>query len=177
MGLDLSLHILNSVADFVNGRNYEDETLWDDINELENDCYGRKTWGIYYLLRDRENPLFVGQDSLYKVTKETWDNFVATVSSATDNTEDIRHAICLVNSWEYSEPPYDNVDWTEDEDLPQEVYEAYHLVEAFCDSIQNVNPTLGYAWDARAILDWYEANDKIQAAFNAGKELLLVASY
>lgn len=177
MGLDLSLHILNSITDFVNGRSCEDDSLWEDISKLEEVCYGRKTWGIYYLLRDRENPLFEGHDSLYKVTKETWDSFIVTVSSATDNIEDIRHAICLVNSWEYSEPPYDNVDWTEDKDLPQEVYEAYHIVEAFCGVIQYTTPTLGYAWDARAILDWYEMNDKIQAAFNAGKELLLVASY
>ena len=89
MGLDLVLYKRNKP---INEMSLEEEL----DNEL---AYGRKTWQIYYILRD----ISLKNDQFYEISEDTWNKFIAQIKYAmeenTTSVENIEKALDIYYSW------------------------------------------------------------------------------
>jgi hypothetical protein len=159
MGLDLMLYVCNKA---MTDKEIYDAAMDKPDKYMEEVCYGRKTWSLYYALRERS----IDGDWLYEVSPEKWNRFVETVAQHLD--ESVRPALEDYISW-----TYDPNRTAEDEQANKDS----EILEKFVDSIFDAYPQLGYDWETSAILRWYEMNDKIQTALKEGKKLILLASY
>ena len=159
MGLDLMLYVCNKAM--------TDKEIYDAVMDkpdkyMEEVCYGRKTWSLYYALRERS----IDGDWLYEVSPEKWNQFVEAI--AHNLNENVRPALEDYTSW-----TYDPNRTEEDEQASKD----YEILEKFVDAVYDAFPQLGYDWEASVILEWYDMNDKIQTALKEGNKLILLASY
>lgn len=131
-----------------------EERQWED--EL---AYGRKTWGIANFFIAKCQPEYECYD--FEITKEAWDEFIANITPYFYN----KHFKDFIES--YSEFEEDATD------------EVEVLIEQFLDSVLDDGApyTLGPAWEARALLRWYEADREVQECFKNDIPVGLIVSY
>ena len=127
--------------------------IWDEL------AYGRKTWGIANFFR-RRCEQYQDFDEVYTVTEEDWDAFIKYFDKFDLNRIDR----ILTEMWEL-------------DDMYDYNSRDYSYLERFVEDLSDEQPYLGYEWDARAMLRWYEANDTVKKAFANGQEVRLIASY
>ena len=132
----------------------------DDWHEL---TYGRKTWIIADFFRNRNEP--IDYDWLYNVTRESWDEFIATVHPYVTNSEFLA-AFKRVEDYA----------WKDDAVKPSA--NDYNMLEKLLDALgDDTCAQLGPEWEVRTVIDWYNTNYEVQEAFNRGDEIRLVVSY
>ena len=171
MGLDLSLIFLRKDEELPG------EGDWVEFCEQHGLAYGCKTWEIYYELRDKA----IEGDWLYEISPTKWGQFIKHIENSVINateTEDLNIAIPMISnaideyqSWEVD--PARSENW---EDEPA-VQRAWNLLEDFNDEFSDITPTLGEAWEAHAILEFYNVNSKVLKHFADGDRIYLVARY
>lgn len=152
MGLDLILY--KRVKDI------EDMSMEEEQeNEL---AYGRKTWTIAHFFTNRCQS--VCEDYEYIVTRDDWDDFIKSLDGLNDPEfrEEVELFIENEHRVNYEEGYYT---------LFKKLEQWYE--EAFGDCYFQ----LGFAWELRAVLNWFDADDKVVQAFDDGIEVRLIQSY
>lgn len=115
-------------------------------------AYGRKTWSIAHFFERR--CIATDGDWEYRVTRADWNAYVKYIQDW--NLERIKKVL-----------DFDNYDNVTEADLDYLMEFVSNLGE----------PVLGYDWDARAMIEWYEANKVVQEAFNNDWYVRLIKSY
>lgn len=152
MGLDLILY-----------KHTKDDMTWEEeqIAEL---AYGRKTWSIAEFFRRRCQAL--EGDWYYEVTKADWDEFIDSLEKLNDPAfrQKVEDFIELYDTTEV---------WNEKLD------KLYNELEKWYDgAVDNDSGyTLGFDWELRAVLNWFDANEEVQQAFKNGIDVRLIVSY
>lgn len=123
-------------------------------------CYGRKTWNIadFFLgICDRRV-----DDYYFSVTLDDWNEFVETVKDD-PNWDSIRF-LKLLDKYEDDE-----------ESIPSEQFDE---IRNFVFNVYEDSPQLGYAWEARAIINWVHNDDIVQKAFQENPDgIKLIVSF
>ena len=170
MGLDLSLFFISKN---VNLHDVFPEDGGVNVPEENDLCYGRKTWSIYYALRNFKHAF--QSDVIYEVTESDWDFFIARIKRAFEDCETdadkIHDALEIYLSWEYDPDAVDDY-------MPEEVRKAYDLIDDFCYNFSDeATPQLGPAWEVSAIINWYNEDANVRKHFNDYETVYMVASY
>jgi len=140
-------------GEYLESGGYIWEYVWEEL------AYGRKTWGIANFFRGRCDK-YQDFDEVYTVTEDVWDEFIKYFKDYDLN----KINRILDEIWDCGEDyDYNSKD--------------YHYLQNFVDDLNYETPYLGYEWDARAMLRWYDANDAVKEAFANGQEVRLIASY
>ena len=152
MGLDLILY----------KHTKDDMTLEEELDsEL---AYGRKTWSIAVFFRARCQCL--DWDWYYRVTKADWDEFIDSLEKLNDPAfrQKVEDFIELYDTTEV---------WDEKLD------KLYNELEEWYDRAVNngIGYQLGFGWELRAVLNWFDANEEVQQAFKDGIDVRLIVSY
>ncbi len=156
MGLDLILY-----------KHTKDNMALEE--ELDTElAYGRKTWSIAEFFRSRCKCL--DWDWYYEVTKADWDEFIDSLEKLND--PEFRERVeKFINR-------YENIETDEDE-ADEEFWKEYNTIEEWYSGAVNndVGYTLGFDWELRAVLRWFDANEEVQQAFKDGVDVRLIVSY
>lgn len=156
MGLDLTLYAAPAVDDI-------DINKTDELVEL---AYGRKTWFIWDYFKNLDNTIMVEDNQVLVVPKEAWENFIGILAR---NRQRIFDYLIFKENMAHATP-------TEESLLQEQVNES--LFQQWYDDTFDATPTLGYEWDARAMLRWLEASFKVRKYLNDPSYILLLeASY
>lgn len=127
--------------------------------EIEKElCYGRKTWAIANFFIKRCGN---AEEYAFPITKKAWDEFISNVKPYANN----EHFVKMIEDYdEFS----DNASW-----------EIENIFGFFLDDVleNNKTYTLGPAWEARAVMDWYDTNETIQKLFDDGVTIWMYVSY
>lgn len=150
MGLDLSLYAAPAA---------------NDINAIESDnwvelAYGRKTWFIWDYFKNLKNTVVTKDDQILIVSKEAWKSFIEILNQ---NRERISDYVIFKEEEEkvtFAEPQIQDMAF-------QEWYS-----ETF-----DGTPTLGYDWDARAMLRWLDADSKVSKYLDDPSYILLLGAW
>lgn len=150
MGLDLSLYAAPAA---------------NDINAIESDnwvelAYGRKTWFIWDYFKNLKNTVVTKDDQILIVSKEAWKSFIEILNQ---NRERISDYVTFKEEEEkvtFAEPQIQDLAF-------QEWYS-----ETF-----DGTPTLGYDWDARAMLRWLDADSKVSKYLDDPSYILLLGAW
>lgn len=150
MGLDLSLYAAPAA---------------NDINAIESDnwvelAYGRKTWFIWNYFKNLKNTVVTKDDQILIVSKEAWKSFIEILNQ---NRERISDYVVFKEEEEkvtFAEPQIQDMAF-------QEWYS-----ETF-----DGTPTLGYDWDARAMLRWLDADSKVSKYLDDPSYILLLGAW
>lgn len=150
MGLDLSLYAAPAA---------------NDINAIESDnwvelAYGRKTWFIWDYFKNLKNTVVTKDDQILIVSKEAWKSFIEILNQ---NRERISDYVVFKEEEEkvtFAEPQIQDMAF-------QEWYS-----ETF-----DGTPTLGYDWDARAMLRWLDADSKVSKYLDDPSYILLLGAW
>jgi hypothetical protein len=139
-----------------------------NVNELVDDefdqneiAYGRKTWAIANFFRGRCKP--IDDDFEYIVTRQDWNEFITALSQLED--PNFRQKVeVFINSYDGE----DEVD-----------VDNYYAIKSWLDNALNneENYILGLTWEVRAVLDWFDANEEVQNAFDNEFDVILMTSY
>ena len=152
MGLDLILY-----------KHTKDDMTWEEEQAAEL-AYGRKTWSIADFFRRRCQAL--EGDWYYKVTKADWNEFIDSLEKLNDPVfrQKVEDFIDLYDTTEI---------WNEKLD------KLYYELEEWYDGAVNNDDSyqLGFDWELRAVLNWFDANEEVQQAFKDGEDIRLVVSY
>lgn len=151
MGLDLILYTKQK------------KTSFDDYDHHIELAYGRKTWAISDFFTEHCDCEAIDDGYIYRVTKEDWDKFIDTVEPFLSYPG----FISLI----------ENYDEEKDEYGEMQCIFHYFLDKTIGDSIFNAHYYLGAEWEARAVVEWYKANEKVQKAFELGLDVFLERSY
>lgn len=150
MGLDLSLYAAPAA---------------NDINAIESDnwvelAYGRKTWFIWDYFKNLKNTVVTKDDQILIVSKEAWKSFIEILNQ---NRERISDYVVFKEEEEkvtFAEPQIQDMAF-------QEWYS-----ETF-----DGTPTLGYDWDARAMLRWLDADSKVSKYLDDPSYIVLLGAW
>lgn len=156
MGLDLCLNYRKKTQEILDCFDEDDQEL----------AYGRKTWTIYYFLKEHsstQGPF----NEVYKIEPEGWDAFVKTLKIAFDANGGLDHVESLLSK---EDEHYDDED-------DREYNEIYEEIEDIVDDWSDISCQLGYVWELAALVRWYKADKKVHAAFERGDEVYMLASY
>lgn len=151
MGLDLTLYAKAK------------KTSYDDYEHHIELAYGRKTWAISDFFTEHCNCEAIDDGTLYRITKEDWDEFIYTVEPFLSYPG----FMSLIENYNAEEDEYGMI----------ESIFRYFLDETISSSIFNGGYYLGPAWEASAVVRWYKANRKVQKAFEIGADVFLERSY
>lgn len=152
MGLDLVLY-----------KHTKDDMTWEEEQAAEL-AYGRKTWSIADFFRRRCQAL-EGR-WYYKVTKADWDEFIDSLGKLNDPTfrykvEDFISKSDTIKEWD---------------DVFDRLYNE--LEEWYNEAVNNDDGyQLGFDWELMAVLNWFDANEEVQQAFEDGEDIRLIVSY
>lgn len=132
-------------------------------------AYGRKTWSIADFFTRRCK--MIEDDWLYEVTKEDWDAFMKAFNRLED--PDFRQGVEAF------------IEFGRIAEFGDEGYEEYEkaykvLMDWFVEAADYSYKCLfqlGFEWELRTLLSWYDANEKVQQAFADGYTVELVQSY
>ena len=152
MGLDLTLYSMNFEY---NNDIWRNEEKYEKLQEL---CYGRKTWAIaeFFMRRCKEI-----DECVYEVDEIAWIDFFESVRPVVENKE----LMDILDRWSKNE-----------DDITEEEYSAFE--KALDDALVNDDIySLGVDWEGRAVVRWYEADEKVREAFNNGNTLILSVSF
>lgn len=152
MGLDLSLYAVPAA---------------NDINAVESDnwvelAYGRKTWFIWYYFKNLKSTVVTKDDQILIVPKEAWKSFIEILNQ---NRERISDYVAFKEKEEEKE-----VSFAEAQIQDMAFQEWYS--ETFDDI-----PTLGYDWDARAMLRWLDADSEVSKYLDDPSYILLLGAW
>lgn len=150
MGLDLSLYAVPAA---------------NDINAIELDnwvelAYGRKTWFIWYYFKNLKSTVVTKDDQILIVSKEAWKSFIEILNQ---NRERISDYVTFKEEEEkiaFAEPQIQDM-----------VFQEWYN-ETFDDT-----PTLGYDWDARAMLRWLDADSEVSKYLDDPSYILLLGAW
>ena len=150
MGLDLSLYAVPAA---------------NDINAIESDnwvelAYGRKTWFIWYYFKNLKSTIVTKDDQILIVSKEAWKSFIEILNQ---NRERISDYVTFKEEEE-------KVSFSEARIQDMAFQEWYD--ETFDDI-----PTLGYDWDARAMLRWLDADSEVSKYLDDPSYILLLGAW
>lgn len=162
MGLDLTLYKRSDWADVEMNRK-----PWNESMEL---AYGRKTWGIANFLASRSTPLY-DSDYVFIVPQNAWEDFYNTMSPVAEQLQTYTTKMFEIENSPIYTP--------EEADIAQENYDQllYKVEQVLKDTLEESFFQLGADWEARTILQWLEANDKIEQIYADGEDIVMVQSY
>ena len=162
MGLDLTLEAVPTASDID----------YKAIEECEDICYGRKTWFIWNWFRFCGKAEVLPNATMIKITREAWDTFVDILNQKKSLIEN------------YLDIVYYHEDLTLTDiylNIINEQMRGFSIIKEFedwYDETFDETPTLGYSWDARAMLDWLAAADKVREKIDDPSYMvLLIADY
>lgn len=150
MGLDLSLYAAPAA---------------NDINAIESDnwvelAYGRKTWFIWDYFKNLKNTVVTKDDQILIVSKEAWKSFIEILNQ---NRERISDYVVFKEEEE-------KVTFAEAQ-IQDMVFQEWYS-ETF-----DGTPTLGYDWDARAMLRWLDADSKVSKYLDDPSYIVLLGAW
>lgn len=150
MGLDLSLYAAPAA---------------NDINAIESDnwvelAYGRKTWFIWYYFKNLKSTVVTKDDQILIVSKEAWKSFIEILNQ---NRERISDYVTFKEEEE-------KVAFAEAQ-IQDMVFQEWY------DETFDGTPTLGYDWDARAMLRWLDADSEISKYLDDPSYILLLGAW
>lgn len=150
MGLDLSLYAVPAA---------------NDINAIESDnwvelAYGRKTWFIWDYFKNLKNTVVTKDDQILIVSKEAWKSFIEILNQ---NRERISDYVTFKEEEE-------KVAFAEAQ-IQDMVFQEWYS-ETF-----DGTPTLGYDWDARAMLRWLDADSEVSKYLDDPSYILLLGAW
>lgn len=150
MGLDLSLYAVPAANDI-------------NVNELDNWtelAYGRKTWFIWDYFKNLKNTVVTKDDQILIVSKEAWKSFIEILNQ---NRERISDYVIFKE---------------EEEKVPFAEAQIQDMAfQEWYDNTFDVTPTLGYDWDARAMLRWLDADSNVTKYLNDPSYVLLLGAW
>lgn len=124
--------------------------------ELDSElAYGRKTWALarFFMNMTEEDT------NSFRITKKDWNTFIDSFEPFFES-EDICNLIKEYSSTDdVTGKIYDLIEYIMNTGFGK--YETY---------------TLGAVWEARTVLEWYEADREVRDAFEEG-EVWVIASY
>lgn len=150
MGLDLSLYAAPAT---------------NDINAIESDnwielAYGRKTWFIWDYFKNLKSTVVTKDDQILIVSKEAWKSFIEILNQ---NRERISDYVAFKE---------------EEEEVPFAEAQIQDMAfQAWYDNTFDVTPTLGYDWDARAMLRWLDADSNVSKYLDDPSYILLLGAW
>lgn len=150
MGLDLSLYAVPAANDI-------DVTESDNWIEL---AYGRKTWFIWDYFKNLKSTVATKNDQILIVSKEAWKSFIEILDQ---NRERISDYVTFKEEEQ-------KVSFAEAQIQDMIFQEWYN--ETFDDT-----PTLGYDWDARAMLRWLDADSKVSKYLDDPSYILILGAW
>ena len=154
MGLDLTLYAVPAAND-INPDDAADK--WIEL------AYGRKTWFIWDYFKNLKSTVVTKDDQILIVSKEAWKSFIEILNQ---NRERISDYVAFKEKEEEEE-----VLFTEARMQDMAFLEWY-------DDTFDTTPTLGYDWDARAMLRWLDADSKVSRYLDDPSYILILeASY
>ena len=131
-------------------------TFLNDDNEL---AYGRKTWAIedYFHRKSGVDPDVYD----WVVTEDVWNGFIATLKPYLENT--------------FLKEMIENYDECDD----QEDWGVEILIDKFLEETLHDDGvySLGPVWEARALIRWYDADEKVQECFKKKIPVRILASF
>ena len=154
MGLDLILY-----------KHIKDNMTWEEEQAAEL-AYGRKTWSIAEFFQRRCESL--EGDWYYKVRETDWNEFVDSLGKLNEPEFRKRVEKCINR--------YENID---EDELDEEFWKEYDTIEEWYDgAVDNDSGyTLGFDWELRAVLNWFDADAEVHKAFADGEDIRLIVSY
>lgn len=162
MGLDLTLEAVPAATDI-------DYKVIEKCDEI---CYGRKTWFIWNWFRFCGKAEVLPNANMIKITREAWDTFVDILNQKKSLIEN------------YLDIVYYHEDLTLTDiylNIINEQMRGFSIIKEFedwYDKTFDETPTLGYSWDARAMLDWLAAADEVREKIDDPSYMvLLIADY
>lgn len=162
MGLDLMLKAVPTASDID----------YKVIENCEDICYGRKTWFIWNWFRFCGKAKVLPGATMIKITREAWDTFIDILNQKKSLIEN------------YLDIVYYHEDITLTDiylNIINEQMRGFSIIEEFVhwyDETFDETPTLGYSWDARAMLDWLAAADEVRKKVDDPSYMvLLIADY
>ena len=150
MGLDLSLYAVPAANDI-------DATESDNWIEL---AYGRKTWFIWDYFKNLKSTIVTKDDQILIISKEAWKSFIEILDQ---NRERISDYVTFKEEEK-------KVSCAEAQIQDMVFQEWYN--ETFDDT-----PTLGYDWDARAMLRWLDADFKVSKYLDDPSYILILGAW
>lgn len=150
MGLDLSLYAVPAA---------------NDINAIESDnwvelAYGRKTWFIWDYFKNLKSTIVTKDDQILIVSKEAWKSFIEILNQ---NRERISDYVVFKE---------------EEEKVPFAEAQIQDMVfQEWYDETFDSTPTLGYDWDARAMLRWLDADSEVSKYLDDPSYILLLGAW
>lgn len=150
MGLDLSLY----AAPAANDINVNESDNWVEL------AYGRKTWFIWDYFKNLKNTVVTKDDQILIVSKEAWKSFIEILNQ---NRERISDYVIFKE---------------EEEKVPFAEAQIQDMAfQEWYDNTFDVTPTLGYDWDARAMLRWLDADSNVTKYLNDPSYVLLLGAW
>lgn len=150
MGLDLSLY----AAPAANDINVIEPDNWVEL------AYGRKTWFIWDYFKNLKSTVVTKDDQILIVTKEAWKSFIEILNQNRERISDY-----VVFKEEEEEVPFAEAQ------IQDMVFQEWYS-ETF-----DSTPTLGYDWDARAMLRWLDADSKVSKYLDDPSYILLLGAW
>ena len=150
MGLDLSLYAVPAANDI-------NATELDNWVEL---AYGRKTWFIWDYFKNLKSTVATKDDQILIISKEAWKSFIEILDQ---NRERISDYVTFKEEEQ-------KVSFAEAQIQDMVFQEWYN--ETFDDT-----PTLGYDWDARAMLRWLDADFKVSKYLDDPSYILVLGAW
>lgn len=163
MGLDLTLEAVPAASDI-------DYKVIEKCDEI---CYGRKTWFIWNWFRFCGKAEVLPNAIMIKMTREAWDTFIDILNQKKSLIEKYLETVYYYDDMIALTDIYINIinEQMRHEPIIKEFEEWYD--KTFYDT-----PTLGYSWDARAMLDWLAAADEVREKIDdPSYVVLLIADY
>lgn len=150
MGLDLSLYAAPATND-INANESDD---WVEL------AYGRKTWFIWDYFKNLKNTVVTKDDQILVVPKEAWKSFIEILNQ---NRERISDYVVFKE---------------EEEKVPFAEAQIQDMVfQEWYDETFDSTPTLGYDWDARAMLRWLDADSKVSRYLDDPSYILILGAW
>ena len=151
MGLDLTLYAVPAAND-INPDDAVDK--WIEL------AYGRKTWFIWDYFKNLKSTIVTKDDQILIIPKEAWKSFIEILNQ---NRERISDYVTFKEEEK-------KVSFAEAQIQDMVFQEWYN--ETFDDI-----PTLGYDWDARAMLRWLDVDSEVSKYLDDPSYILILGAW
>lgn len=151
MGLDLTLYAVPAAND-INPDDAVDK--WIEL------AYGRKTWFIWDYFKNLKSTVATKDDQILIIPKEAWKSFIEILNQ---NRERISDYVTFKEEEK-------KVSFAEAQIQDMVFQEWYN--ETFDDI-----PTLGYEWDARAMLRWLDVDSEVSKYLDDPSYILILGAW
>ena len=151
MGLDLTLYAVPAAND-INPDDAVDK--WIEL------AYGRKTWFIWDYFKNLKSTVATKDDQILIIPKEAWKSFIEILNQ---NRERISDYVTFKEEEK-------KVSFAEAQIQDMVFQEWYN--KTFDDI-----PTLGYDWDARAMLRWLDADSEVSKYLDDPSYILILGAW